>query len=211
MRRGPDPESRFPLENWDKLGFLKHFITAHNIEVGDYTYYDDAEHGPETFERRNILYNFPMTKERLTIGKFCAIAAETRFMMGGHHKLDAVSTYPFPVFGNGWEEAYNILELPQKGDIVVGHDVWFGYNSLVMNGVTIGNGAIVGARSVVVKDVPAYSIVAGSPARVVKMRFEERDIERLERIAWWNWDREKLTRHVQLVSALDIDRLEEML
>ena len=143
------------------------------------------------------------------IGKFCAIGAETRFIMSGDHKLDAISTYPFPIFGKGWEEAFNLFDLPVKGDIVVGNDVWFGYDSLVMNGVSIGNGAIIGAKAVVTRDVPPYSVVTGNPAKVVKMRFDDQSIERLQKIAWWNWEIEKITRHVQLITHLDIDRLEE--
>ncbi len=102
----------------------------------------------------------------------------------GSMELDAVITYPFFIFGHGRENAFNVYDLPVKGDIVVGNDVWFGYDSLVMNGVTIGNGAIIAARAVVVKDVPAYSIVAGNPAKVVKMRFDDKTIDRLQKIAW---------------------------
>lgn len=206
---GPDPNSMFPIQNYDKAVFLKHFIKASNIEIGDYTYYDDRIKGPECFEEQNVLYNYDFNKNKLVIGKFCAIAAKTKFIMTGDHKLDAFSTYPFPIFGNGWENAFNVFNLPVKGDIIVGNDVWFGYDSLVMNGVSIGNGAIIGARSVVVKNVPAYSIVAGNPARVVKMRFEDAIIDRLERIAWWEWDAEKITRHVKSICQLDLDDLEQ--
>lgn len=142
------------------------------------------------------------------IGKFCAIAAETRFIMTGDHKLDAISTYPFPIFGHGWESAFNVYDLPVKEDIIVGHDVWFGYDSLVMNGVTIGNGAIIAARAVVVKDTPAYSIVAGNPAKVVKMRFDDKTIERLQKIAWWDWSIEKINKHLKLLCHQDVDQLE---
>jgi virginiamycin A acetyltransferase len=123
---------------------------------------------------------------KLQIGKFCAIAAETKFIMTGDHKLDAISTYPFPIFGNGWEAAFNIYDLPVKGDIIIGNDVWLGYDCLIKNGVNIGNGAIIAARAVVVKDVPAYFIVAGNPARVVKMRFDDKTIARLQKISWWD-------------------------
>lgn len=206
---GPDPACLYPLKNYDKLVFLKHFIKAHNIHVGDYTYFDDRLNGPEAFEERNVLYNYDFSKVKLVIGKFSAIAAETRFIMTGDHKLDAISTYPFPIFGNGWETAFNISDLPVKGDIIVGNDVWFGYDSLVMNGVTIGNGAIIATRAVVVKDVPAYSIVAGNPAKVVKMRFDDPTIKRLEKIAWWDWPIEKINKHLKLICHLDVDQLEK--
>ncbi len=206
---GPDPESIYPLNDYKKLVFLKNFIKSGNIIVGDYTYFDDRRHGPENFEEYNVLYNYDFSKVRLIIGKFCAIAAETRFIMTGDHKLDAISTYPFPIFGHGWESAFSVHDLPVKGDIVVGNDVWFGYDSLIKNGVTIGNGSIIAARAVVVKDIPAYSIVAGNPAKVVKMRFDDNTINRLQKIAWWDWNIEKINLNLKLICNLDIDRLEE--
>lgn len=205
---GPNPESLYPINDYDKLIFLKNFVKAKNIFVGDYTYFDDRRYGPDKFEEYNVLYNYDFSKVKLVLGKFCAIAAETRFIMTGDHKLDAISTYPFPIFGHGWEFAFNVYDLPVKGDIIVGHDVWFGYDSLVMNGVTIGNGAIIAARAVVVKDVPAYSIVAGNPAKVVKMRFDDKTIDRLQKIAWWDWNIKKINKYMKLICNLDIDQLE---
>ncbi len=207
---GPDPNCIYPRKDDTKLVFLKNFVKAKNIIVGDYTYFDDRRYGPDLFEENNVLYNYDHSKVKLIIGKFCAIAAETRFIMTGDHKLDAISTYPFPIFQNGWESAYNISDLPVKGDIVVGNDVWFGYDCLVKNGVTIGDGAIIAARAVVVKDVPPYAIVAGNPAKVVKMRFDGKTIERLLRISWWNWDIEKINRNLSLICNLDVDRLEKV-
>lgn len=204
---GPNPRALHPIEGYDKLIFLKNFVKASNIIVGDYTYYDDRKYGPEKFEEYNVLYNYHPEKVKLVFGKFCAIAAETRFIMTGDHKLDAFSTYVFPVFKNGWENAFKVEELPVKGDIIVGNDVWFGYDSLVMNGVTIGNGAIIATRAVVVKDVPAYSIVAGNPAKVVKMRFDDKTIETLEKLAWWDWEIEKITRNVKALCHLDLQKL----
>jgi virginiamycin A acetyltransferase len=205
---GPDPDSLYPIKDYDKLVFLKNFVKANNIFIGDYTYFDDRRYSPDKFEEYNVLYNYDFSKVKLVIGKFCAIAAETRFIMTGDHKLDAISTYPFPIFGHGWEFAFNVYDLPVKGDIIVGNDVWFGYDSLVMNGVMIGNGAIIAARAVVVKDVPAYSIVAGNPAKVVKMRFDDKTIDRLQKIAWWNWNVEKINTHLKLICNLDVDQLE---
>jgi virginiamycin A acetyltransferase len=207
---GPDPKTLYPIEGYEKLIFLKNFIKAPNIIVGDYTYFDDRRYGPEYFEENNVLYNYDYSKVKLVFGKFCAIAAETRFIMTGDHKLNAISTYPFPIFQCGWEEAYSIDDLPVKGDILVGNDVWFGYDSLVKNGVTIGDGAIIAARAVVVKDVPPYAIIAGNPAKVVKMRFDEKTVERLLRISWWNWDIEKINKHLKLISSLDVNHLEEI-
>lgn len=205
---GPDPNTIYPLKDYTKLVFLKNFVKASNIIVGDYTYFDDRRNGPEQFEEYNVLYNYDFAKVKLIIGKFCAIAAKTRFIMTGDHKLDAISTYPFPIFQQGWETVFNIFDLPVKGDIIVGNDVWFGYDCLIKGGVKIGDGAIIATRAVVVKDVPPYAIVAGNPAKVVKMRFDDKTIERLLRISWWNWDIEKINRHLTLICNLDVDRLE---
>ena len=205
---GPDPNSIYPIKDYNNCIFLKNFVKASNISIGDYTYFDDCRNGPEKFEEYNVLYNYDFSKVKLVIGKFCAIAAETRFIMTGDHKLDAISTYPFPVFQHGWESAFNVFDLPVKGDIIVGNDVWFAYDSLIKNGVKIGDGAIIAARAVVIKDVPPYSIVAGNPAKVVKMRFYDKNIERLLQIAWWDWDIEKINRHLSLICNLDVDRLE---
>lgn len=205
---GPTPDTLYPIEGYSKAVFLKNFIKTSNIYIGDYTYFDDRRYGPENFEEYNVLYNYNLEKVKLVIGKFCAIAAETRFIMTGDHKLDAISTYPFPIFKKGWESAFSVANLPVKGDIIVGNDVWFGYDSLIKNGVTIGDGAIIATRAVVVKDVPAYSIVAGNPAKVVKMRFDDDTIKRLLQIAWWDWPIEKINKNLQLICSLDVDRLE---
>lgn len=206
---GPDPNAIYPISGNSNLVFLKNFVKASNIIVGDYTYFDDPRNGPEKFEEYNVLYNYDFSKVKLILGKFCAIAAETRFIMTGDHKLDAISSYPFPIFKMGWERAFQISDLPVKGDIVVGSDVWFGYSSLIKGGVTIGHGAIVAAGAVVIKDVPPYTIVGGNPAKVVKQRFDDTTIERLLQIAWWDWDIAKINRHLGLICHLDVDRLEE--
>lgn len=205
---GPDTNTNYPISGYVGLVFLKNIVQSSNIFVGDYSYFDDRINGPEDFEERNVLYNYHPDRVKLVIGKFCAIAAETKFIMTGDHKLDGISTYPFPVFKNGWEESYDIGALKIRGDIIIGNDVWFGYGSMVRNGVTIGDGAIIAAGAVVVKDVPPYSIVAGNPAKVVKTRFDERTISRLLSIAWWNWDAEKITKNLKLISGGDVDALE---
>lgn len=205
---GPNPNTHYPIKDYDKLAFLKNFIQEPNIFIGDYTYFDDRRYRPEKFEEYNVLYNYDFSKVKLVVGKFCAIAAETRFIMTGDHKLDAISTYPFPIFGHGWESAFNVFDLPVKGDVIIGNDVWFGYDSLVMNGVTIGHGAIVAARAMVVKDVPPYAIVAGNPTKIVKMRFDDKTIERLLQIAWWDWNIEKINLHLNIICNLDINQLE---
>jgi virginiamycin A acetyltransferase len=203
---GPSPEQRFPLPGLERTGFLKHFITRPTIIVGDYTYYDDPR-GPAAFES-NVLYHFDFIGDRLVIGRFCSIAADVRFIMnGGSHPTDWLTTYPFPIFGQGWEVAMP-SRWPSKGDTVVGNDVWIGYQALIMPGVKIGNGAIIATAAVVTRDVPAYAVVGGNPATVIRSRFDAATIERLEAVRWWDWDAAKITRHVRAICNGDVTALE---
>ncbi|WP_370651479.1 CatB-related O-acetyltransferase [Luteitalea sp. TBR-22] len=196
------------MAGFPQVCFIRNTVSNPNIIVGDYTYYDDPEDS-EGFER-NVLYHFPFVGDRLVIGKFCAIARGVQFIMNGaNHRMSGISTYPFEIFGNGWEAvAPADGELLHKGDTVIGNDVWIGYESLVMPGVHIGNGAIVAARSVVVSDVPAYAIVGGNPARVIRERFPRDVAARLESIAWWDWPIDKVTQHLQVIVSGDVDALE---
>jgi len=206
MRRGPSPDTRHPIAGVTRTGFLKPFITRPNIVVGDYTYYDDPG-GPECFEA-NVLYHFDFVGDRLVIGKFCSIGAGTRFIMnGGNHHTTWLTTYPFPIFGQGWEAAMP-PSWPHKGDTVVGNDVWFGHDALLMPGVSIGDGAIVATRAVVTRAVPPYAIVGGNPATVLRYRFDHATIARLLRVRWWDWDAEKITRNVRAICGSEVAALE---
>ena len=203
---GPDPTMRHPIPGVERTGFLKPFITRPNIEVGDFTYYDDPK-GPEHFEA-NVLYHFDFTGDRLIIGKFCSIAAEVRFVMnGGSHPTTWLTTYPFPIFGHGWESAMP-ASWPNRGNTVVGNDVWIGYGALIMPGITIGDGAIVATAAVVTKDVPPYAIVGGNPASILRYRFDLETIARLQRIRWWDWDADKIGRNVRALCDGDVVVLE---
>jgi virginiamycin A acetyltransferase len=195
-QNGPNPNEVFPMPNVKRLCFLKNIIKNPNIIVGDYTYYDDFEN-VENFER-NVKYHFDFIGDQLIIGKFCMIASDVTFIMNGaNHVSDAVSAYPFAAFGQGWEHAMEGKAYPHKGDTVIGNDVWLGYKSVIMSGVNVGDGAIVAAYSVVTKDVPAYAIVGGNPARIIRKRFEEEQIEQLLALKWWDWEIEKITARVQ--------------
>ncbi|WP_119458678.1 CatB-related O-acetyltransferase [Rhodospirillaceae bacterium SYSU D60014] len=204
---GPDPNLLHPVPEHPRIMFVKNLTDLPNIQIGDFTYYDDPE-GPEAF-RRNILYHYEFTGDRLKIGKFCAMATGTKFIMnGGNHRMDGITTFPFPIFGPDWRNRFEgEFNFRRRGDTTVGNDVWIGYDSLVLPGVTVGDGAIIGARSVVAGDVPPYAIVAGNPARVVRMRFDEKRIARLLELRWWDWDVGEITRHISILSAGRVEDL----
>jgi virginiamycin A acetyltransferase len=206
MLTGPDPHTVFPLANYDRLCFLKNIITHPNIIVGDFTYYDDFD-TVENFQR-NVRYHFDFVGDKLIIGKFCMIASDVTFIMNGaNHLTDAVSTYPFAIFGHGWEKAMEGRHYPVKGDTVIGNDVWIGYKATIMSGVTIGDGAIIAAHAVVTKDVAPYAIVGGNPAAEIRKRFPEEKIQRLLEVKWWDWPIDKITAHVHLLTGNDPDSL----
>jgi virginiamycin A acetyltransferase len=203
MTNTPDPNQRFPLENYDNLCFLKNIISNPNIIVGDYTYYDDFE-DVKNFEK-NVKYHFDFIGDKLKIGKFCMIASDVVFIMNGaNHLSNSISSYPFAIFGKAWSDAMAGKAYPNKGDTEIGNDVWLGYRSTIMPGVTIGDGAIVASNSTVVKDVEPYSIVGGNPAKPIRKRFPEATIEQLLRLKWWDWDIEKITRNVQHLTGGNI-------
>ncbi len=192
----PDKNKKFPLENYDRLCFLKNIIKNPNIIVGDYTYYDDFE-SVANFEK-NVKYLFDFIGDKLIIGKFCMIASDVTFIMNGaNHLSDAISTFPFAIFGEDWSNAMEGKEYPSKGDTIIGNDVWIGYGATIMPGVTIGDGAIIATKSVVTKDVEPYAIVGGNPAKEIKKRFSEVEIIHLLEIQWWDWSIEKITENVQ--------------
>lgn len=201
----------YPISKITKdLIFLKNFITNPNIQIGDYTYYDGRRHA-EKFEKENVIL---CLSSKLTIGKFCQIAYGTKFIMSdANHQISGFSTFPFFIFGKWAEECpewknYD-LDLPNKGDTVVGNDVWFGHESTIMPAVNIGDGAIIAARSVVTKDVPPYAIVGGNPAKLIRKRFSDDVIEQLLDIQWWNWDYEKITRQIKAIVGADIQQLQK--
>ncbi|BFP39624.1 Vat family streptogramin A O-acetyltransferase [Flavobacteriaceae bacterium GF1] len=205
---GPNKDIKFPLENYDRLCFLKNVIKNPEIIVGDYTYYDDFEN-VENFEK-NVKYHFDFIGDKLIIGKFCMIASDVKFIMNGaNHLTNSLTTYPFAIFGHGWENAMEGKTYPKKGDINIGNDVWIGYNATIMAGVTIGDGAIIATNATVIKDVEPYSIVGGNPAREIKKRFSKEVITKLLELEWWNWDIEKITKNVQYLTGNEIEKLIE--
>ncbi len=205
---GPDKDKIFPLDNYNRLCFLKNIIKNPNIIVGDFTYYDDFDN-IENFEK-NVKYHFDFVGDKLIIGKFCMIASDVKFIMNGaNHLTNALTTYPFTIFGNGWEKAMDGKTYPQKGNITIGNDVWIGYNATIMAGVTIGDGAIIATNSTVIKDVEPYSIAGGNPATEIKKRFSDDKIKKLLDLKWWDWEIEKITKNIQNLTDNNIDKLIE--
>jgi virginiamycin A acetyltransferase len=201
---GPSPQEMHPMQGFPQVCFIKNCVNNPQIIIGDYTYYDDPN-GSENFER-NVLYLYPFMGDKLVIGKFCAIARDVKFIMNGaNHKLNCLSTYPFSIFGHGWERIIpKIEDLPFKGDTEVGNDVWIGYDSLIMPGVKIADGAIIAARSTVTNDVAPYTIVGGNPAKIIKARFPPETIRTLLEIKWWDWDIAKITRNLEIITSADV-------
>lgn len=192
--------------------YLKHVITNPNITVGDFTMYNDFVNDPTLFENNNVLYHYPINHDKLQIGRFCSIACGAKFLFNSaNHTLSSLSTYPFPLFFEEWglekKDVTNAWD--NKGDIVIGNDVWIGYEAVVLAGVTIGDGAIIGTRAVVTKNVPPYTIVGGVPAKPIKKRFSEETISALLEIQWWNWSKERIARNIGAIQCGNIEQLKQ--
>jgi len=202
----PDPHKAYPIPGYDKLCFLKNIVKNPLIEIGEYTYYDDFEN-VENFEK-NVKYLFDFTGDKLIIGKFCMIASGVRFIMnGGNHLTEAISSYPFSIFGGDWSDAMNGKAFPSKGNTTVGNDVWIGSGVTIMPGVSIGDGSIIATGALVSRDVEPYTIVGGNPAQLIKKRFSKENIDLLLHIKWWNWPIDKITQHIQKLTDHNIGAL----
>ena len=206
------PEKKlYPRTGDTQTIYLKDAIAGPNVEVGEYTIYNDFVHDPRDFERNNVLYHYPVNGDRLKIGKFCSIACGAKFLFNSaNHALGSLSTYTFPIFYEEWGlDRRNVADAwDNKGDIVVGNDVWIGYEAVILSGVTIGDGAVIGARAVVTKDVPPYTIMGGVPARPIRRRFDEATVETLLRLRWWDWPKEKIARNLTAIQRGEIAGLQ---
>ena len=208
----PDPNRTYPVTLPDgselrTMVFLNRVIDHPNIEIGDFSYYSDFG---EVSDHASHLapYLFPGSAERLIIGRFCQFAHGTRFITASaNHPMSGFSTFPFAVFDPETMADYDHLAL-LKGDTRIGNDVWICYEGTVMPGVTIGDGAIVAAKSVVTRDVPPFAIVAGNPAKPVRMRFAPEIVARLMEIRWWDWPTNAIARYRHAIEGADISKLE---
>lgn len=203
-------EKIYPRTGDTQTIYLKSVIINPNIKIGDYTIYNDFIDDPINFEKNNVLYHYPVNHDKLIIGKFCSIACGAKFIFtSANHTLKSLATYPFPLF---WEE-YGLAQKDvtqawdNKGDIIIGNDVWIGYEAVIMPGIHIGNGAIIGTRAVVTKDVEPYTIVGGMPAKPIKKRFHDEIIEKLQSVCWWDWEKEKVREKINDIMCGNIDKL----
>ena len=205
-----NPEKIYPRTGDRETVYLKQVVTNPNIQIGEYTMYNDFVHDPRQFEKNNVLYHYPINGDTLRIGKFCSIACGAKFLFASaNHTQTSVSTYPFPIFFEEWDLDIGDVTSAwdHKGDIVIGNDVWIGYEAVIMAGVTIGDGAIIGARAVVTKDVPPYTIVGGVPARDIRRRFSDDVIARLLELKWWDWPAEQIQRNIKNIQSGRLDLL----
>lgn len=205
-----DTKKLYPRTGDKQTVYLKNVITDPSITVGDYTMYNDFVNDPVGFERNNVLYHYPINRDRLIIGKFCSIACGAKFLFNSaNHTLSSLSTYPFPLFFEEWGlEKRNVAESwDNKGDIVLGNDVWIGYEAVIMAGVTIGDGAIIGARAVVTKDVPPYTVAGGIPAKPIKKRYPEETIAALSELKWWDWPENRIAQNLHAIQAGQLNEL----
>ena len=210
-----EPWKIYPRSQGHSTVYLQNVVNDPFIEVGDYTIYDDFVRDPRDFARNNVLYNYPeCNRDRLRIGKFCSIACGAKFLFNAaNHALGSLSTYPFPIFFEEW----GLSPLPEdiagawdnRGDIVIGNDVWIGYEAVILSGVTVGDGAIIGTRAVVTKDVPPYAIVGGVPAHVIRSRFDSRTVEALEALRWWDWEEDRIRRNLDAIRQGNLAALQE--
>jgi len=205
-------EKIYPRSRDKETVYLKPVISNPNISVGEYTMYNDFVNDPKLFEKNNVLYQYPINHDKLIIGKFCSIACGAKFIFNSaNHTLSSLSTYPFPIFFEEWGlDMKNVAAAwDNKGDIVIGNDVWIGYEAVIMAGVTIGDGAIIGTRAVVTKDVPPYTIVGGVPAKPIRKRFDNETLEELLKIRWWDWPEEKIARNITAIQSGCFKQLQE--
>lgn len=205
-----DTKKLYPRTGDKQTIYLKNAITDPSIMVGDYTMYNDFVNDPVGFEKNNVLYHYPINRDRLIIGKFCSIACGAKFLFNSaNHTLSSLSTYPFPLFFEEWGlEKRNVAESwDNKGDIVLGNDVWIGYEAVIMAGVTIGDGAIIGTRAVVTKDVPPYTVAGGIPAKPIKKRYPEETIAALSELKWWDWPENRIAQNLHAIQAGKLNEL----
>lgn len=205
-------DKKYPRTGDNQTVYLNSVIKNPNISVGDYTIYNDFASDPTLFEKNNVLYHYPINNDKLVIGKFCSIACGAKFIFNSaNHTMNSLSNYTFPLFYEEWglDKKDVAAAWDNKGDIIVGNDVWIGYDAVILSGVKIGDGAVIGAKAVVTKDVPPYTIVGGVPAKEIRKRFDKDTVEKLLEMRWWDWAKEKIQKNLSAIIDGKIDNIEE--
>ena len=201
-------KKKYPRSQDKQTVYLDAVVKDPNISVGAYTMYNDFVNDPGAFEKNNVLYHYPINDDHLTIGRFCSIACGAKFIFtSANHTMQSLSTYPFPLFYEEWDlpMAEVATAWNKKGDIVIGNDVWIGYEAVILSGVHIGNGAIIGTRAVVTKDVAPYTVVGGIPAKPIRQRFDADTITKLERLKWWDLPYERIQPLIPVIKSGNVD------
>ena len=208
----PDHTRVYPRTGDPQTVYLKNVVDDPAIQVGAFTIYNDFVRDPRDFQKNNVLYHYPINHDRLYIGKFCSIACGARFLFNSaNHTLRSLSNYTFPIFYEAWGHGMSPAEAwDNKGDIVIGNDVWIGYDAVILAGVTVGDGAVIGARAMVTKDVPPYTIVGGVPARPIRKRFPDETVKTLLRLRWWDWPLEQIAEGMQYIQHGDLEALTDL-
>jgi virginiamycin A acetyltransferase len=215
MEKIINPNEKYPVKlpdgsPWLHTIFLKNFINHPNIEIGDYTYFNDFRLPVDDVRQLLVPYMHLGAPEKLMIGKFVQIAHGVQFITSSaNHQMDGISTYPFSVFGEPWSSSYE-AKWPNKGNTIVGNDVWIGHEALIMPAISLGDGVIIASRSVVTKNVPPYTIVAGNPAKVIRKRFDDKAIASFLEIKWWDWPIEIINKNISVIISGDIDALKKI-
>jgi len=209
----PDSKKVYPRTNDSQTIYLKNLIDNPNILIGEFTIYNDFYNDPRDFQKRNVLYHYPINNDKLVVGRFCSIACGAKFIFtSANHTQKSLSTYTFPLFFEEW--GLDVKDITaawdNKGDIIVGNDVWIGYEAIIMSGVTIGDGAIIGTRSLVTKDVPPYTVVGGIPAKTIKKRFSDEIISEMLLLRWWEWPLEKISYALPHIQSGNIQELKTL-
>ncbi len=194
MKKKNKPATIRPSDSKDvaNFHFTKKLIKHPQVSIGDYTYGNPRIH-------------WLMPGQLVIIGKFCSIAPAVELIVGGNHRPDFITTYPFAALPTDWPGAKGKTPI-SKGDIVIGNDVWIGQGAKILSGVTVGDGAVIGAYAIVAKDVAPYAIVVGNPAKEIKKRFDDETIYRLLAVKWWDWDIANIHRLTPLLSSNDIEQ-----
>lgn len=208
----PDHAKVYPRTGDLQTVYLKNVVDGPAVQIGEFTIYNDFVRDPRDFQKNNVLYHYPINHDRLVIGKYCSIACGARFLFNSaNHTMRSLSTYTFPIFYEAWGHHMSPAEAwDNKGDIVIGNDVWIGYEAVILAGVTIGDGAIVGARAVVTKDVPPYTIVGGVPARPIRRRFSDKTVDTLLQLRWWDWPDEQVAEGMQFIQRGELEALKAL-